>query len=87
MKAIIRGPIRGGRSSGPTLFRLRAWPQAPPLPDYVPGPEHADDEIGAEDQPYAEDASPTSKSPDYVSESDPEADPERCRGGPPKRTC
>ncbi|GKG37733.1 hypothetical protein Tco_0456956, partial [Tanacetum coccineum] len=37
---------------------------------------HADDEIGAEDQPYAEDASPTSKSPDYVSESDPEADPE-----------
>nr|GFB84846.1 hypothetical protein [Tanacetum cinerariifolium] len=25
---------------------------------YVPGPEHADDEIGAEDQPYVEDASP-----------------------------
>ncbi|GKA10941.1 hypothetical protein Tco_0690374 [Tanacetum coccineum] len=50
--------------------------QAPPSPDYVPGPEHANDEIVAEDQPYAEDASPTAHSPDYVPESDPEADPE-----------
>ncbi|GKE44744.1 hypothetical protein Tco_1472028, partial [Tanacetum coccineum] len=50
--------------------------QAPPSPDYVPGPKHADDEIVAEDQPYAEDASPTAQSPDYVPESDPEADPE-----------
>ncbi|GJX66321.1 hypothetical protein Tco_0300664 [Tanacetum coccineum] len=50
--------------------------QAPPSPDYVPGPEHADDEIVVEDQPYAEDASPIAQSPDYVSESDPEADPE-----------
>ncbi|GKA52878.1 hypothetical protein Tco_0746193 [Tanacetum coccineum] len=49
---------------------------APPSPDYVPGPEHVDDEIVAEDQPYAEDASPTAQSPDYVLESDPEADPE-----------
>ncbi|GKG65610.1 hypothetical protein Tco_0685272, partial [Tanacetum coccineum] len=31
---------------------------APPSPDYVLGPEHDDDEIVAEDQPYAEDASP-----------------------------
>ncbi|GJX28248.1 hypothetical protein Tco_0236327 [Tanacetum coccineum] len=50
--------------------------QAPPSPDYVPGPEHTDDEIVAEDQPSAEDASPTAQSPDYVPESDPEADPE-----------
>ncbi|GJW04174.1 hypothetical protein Tco_1563030 [Tanacetum coccineum] len=50
--------------------------QAPPSPDYVPGPEHADDEIVAKDQPYAKDASPTAQSPDYVSESDPEVDPE-----------
>ncbi|GKA07627.1 hypothetical protein Tco_0686851 [Tanacetum coccineum] len=49
--------------------------QAPPSPDYVPGPEHTDDEIVDEDQPYGEDASPTSQLPDYVSESDPEADP------------
>nr|GFA36881.1 hypothetical protein [Tanacetum cinerariifolium] len=47
--------------------------QAPPSPDYVPGPEHADDEIVAEDQPYVEDASPAAQSPEYVSESDLEA--------------
>nr|GFB83384.1 hypothetical protein [Tanacetum cinerariifolium] len=45
-------------------------------PDYVPGPEHADDEIVAEDQPYTEDASPTTQSPEYVPESDLEAHPE-----------
>nr|GFA30444.1 hypothetical protein [Tanacetum cinerariifolium] len=58
--------------------------QAPPSPDYIPGPEHADDEIIAEDQPYAEDASPITQSPEYVPESnfeahledeDPEEDP------------
>ncbi|GJT53536.1 hypothetical protein Tco_0988590 [Tanacetum coccineum] len=43
--------------------------QAPPSPDYVPGPEHA--EIVAEDQPYAEDASPTAQSHDYVPDTDP----------------
>ncbi|GJU25882.1 putative reverse transcriptase domain-containing protein [Tanacetum coccineum] len=60
-----RGPIRG----------LEEPKQAPPSPDYVPGPEHTDDEIIAKDQPGAEDASPTAQSPDYVPESDPEADP------------
>nr|GFB02046.1 hypothetical protein [Tanacetum cinerariifolium] len=50
--------------------------QAPPSPDYVPCPEHADDEIVAEDQPYAEDASPTGQSPEYVPDSDIEAHPE-----------
>nr|GEY89333.1 hypothetical protein [Tanacetum cinerariifolium] len=49
--------------------------QAPPLPDYVSGPEHADDEMVAEDQPYAEDASPTAHAPEYVPESDLEAYP------------
>ncbi|GKF89322.1 hypothetical protein Tco_0263285, partial [Tanacetum coccineum] len=44
--------------------------QAPPSPDYVPGPKHANDKI------VAEDASPTAQSPDYVPESDPEADSE-----------
>nr|GFD03447.1 hypothetical protein [Tanacetum cinerariifolium] len=44
--------------------------QAPPSPDYVPDPEHADDEIVDEDQPYAEDASPNAQSPKYVPESD-----------------
>nr|GFB63477.1 hypothetical protein [Tanacetum cinerariifolium] len=37
---------------------------------------HADDEIVAEDQPYAEDASPTTQPPEYVSKSDLEAHPE-----------
>nr|GFA72987.1 hypothetical protein [Tanacetum cinerariifolium] len=37
---------------------------------------HADDEIVAEDQPYAEDASPIAKSPEYVPESDFKAHPE-----------
>nr|GFD31930.1 hypothetical protein [Tanacetum cinerariifolium] len=50
--------------------------QAPPSPDYIPGPEHADDEIVAEDQPYAKDALPISQSPEYVPESDFEAHPE-----------
>nr|GFB54144.1 hypothetical protein [Tanacetum cinerariifolium] len=40
--------------------------QAPPSPDCVPGPEHADDEIVAKDQPYAEDASPNAQSPDPI---------------------
>nr|GFD48700.1 hypothetical protein [Tanacetum cinerariifolium] len=39
---------------------------APPSPDYIPGPEHAE---VAEDQPYAEDASPIAQSPEYVLES------------------
>nr|GEY45094.1 retrovirus-related Pol polyprotein [Tanacetum cinerariifolium] len=50
--------------------------QAPPSPDYIPGPKHADDEIVVEDQPYAEDASPIAQSPEYVPESDFEAHPE-----------
>nr|GFD36501.1 hypothetical protein [Tanacetum cinerariifolium] len=36
----------------------------------------ADDEIVAEDQPYAEDASPIAQSPEYVPESDFEMHPE-----------
>nr|GEW63090.1 hypothetical protein [Tanacetum cinerariifolium] len=49
--------------------------QAPPFPDYILGPEHADDAIVVEDQSYAEDASPTAQSPEYVLESDLEAYP------------
>nr|GFC90068.1 hypothetical protein [Tanacetum cinerariifolium] len=40
--------------------------QAPPSPDYIPGPEHADNEIVAEDQSYAEDALPIAQSPEYA---------------------
>ncbi|GJS00165.1 hypothetical protein Tco_0316673 [Tanacetum coccineum] len=54
--------------------------QAPHSSDYVPGPEYpeylaqADDEIVAEDQPYADYASLITLSPGYVAESDPEED-------------
>nr|GFD47649.1 hypothetical protein [Tanacetum cinerariifolium] len=50
--------------------------QAPPSPDYIPGPEHPGDEIVAEDQPYAEDASPIAQSPEYIPESNIEVHPE-----------
>nr|GFB02932.1 hypothetical protein [Tanacetum cinerariifolium] len=50
--------------------------QAPPSPDYVPGPKHDDDKIVAEDQPYVEDVSPTAQPPEYVPESDLEEHPE-----------
>nr|GFC59766.1 hypothetical protein [Tanacetum cinerariifolium] len=60
-----------------TLRKILEEPeQAPPSPDYVLGPKHADDDIVAEDQPYAEDASPNAQSPEYVPESDFEAHPE-----------
>ncbi|GJR03367.1 putative reverse transcriptase domain-containing protein [Tanacetum coccineum] len=45
----------------PEDLYVEAALQAPPSPDY----------IVAEDQPYAEDASPTAQSPNYVLESDP----------------
>nr|GFA75873.1 hypothetical protein [Tanacetum cinerariifolium]GFA84548.1 hypothetical protein [Tanacetum cinerariifolium] len=47
-------------------------------------PEHVDDEIVAEDQPYTEDASPTTQSPEYVPESDLEAHPEDVDDEDPK---
>ncbi|GJZ92103.1 hypothetical protein Tco_0664168 [Tanacetum coccineum] len=56
--------------------------QVPPSPDYVPGPKYpeylapADEEIVAEDQPYADYASPVALSPGYVANSDPEEDSE-----------
>ncbi|GJV59539.1 hypothetical protein Tco_1465639 [Tanacetum coccineum] len=46
------------------------------VPVYVPEPEHpehhepSDDDIQVEDQPYVEDASPTTESPGYIAESD-----------------
>ncbi|GKD04338.1 hypothetical protein Tco_1179312 [Tanacetum coccineum] len=46
------------------------------VPVYVPEPEHpeyhapSDDNIQVEDQPYADDASPTAESPGYIADSD-----------------
>ncbi|GJW91379.1 hypothetical protein Tco_0168932 [Tanacetum coccineum] len=53
----------------------------PPSPDYVPGPEYpkylvpSDDEVPIEDQPLPVDALPTTLSPGYIDDSDPEEDP------------
>nr|GFA93734.1 hypothetical protein [Tanacetum cinerariifolium] len=58
------------------ILGLEELEQAPPLPNYVPGPKHADDEIVAKDQSYDEDASPTAQPSEYVLESDLEAYPE-----------
>ncbi|GJS04365.1 hypothetical protein Tco_0320873 [Tanacetum coccineum] len=50
------------------------------VPLYAPEPEHpehhvpSDDDSQAEDQPYAEDASPTAESPGYIADSDPMED-------------
>nr|GFA94230.1 hypothetical protein [Tanacetum cinerariifolium] len=60
-------------------------PEHPPLPieiPYVPEPEYpeylapSDDEAPLEDQPLPADASPTAASPGYMTDSDPEEDPE-----------
>ncbi|GJV67239.1 hypothetical protein Tco_1482748 [Tanacetum coccineum] len=56
--------------------------QAPPSPDYVPGPEYpeylapSDPEIPVEDQPYAADASATALSLGYITDYDPEDESE-----------
>nr|GFC81175.1 hypothetical protein [Tanacetum cinerariifolium] len=60
-------------------------PEHPPSPieiPYVPEPEYpeylapSDDEAPLEDQPLPADASPTAASPGYMTDSDPEEDPE-----------
>nr|GEY21202.1 putative reverse transcriptase domain-containing protein [Tanacetum cinerariifolium] len=72
----------GTRISIPALVRGEDRPEVtlPPRKrlDIALGPryEHTDDEIVAEDQPYAEDASPNAQSPEYIPESDLEAHPE-----------
>nr|GEZ46472.1 hypothetical protein [Tanacetum cinerariifolium] len=52
--------------------------QARPFPDYIPGPEEPEQAPPSldYDRPYAEDASPTAQSHEYVPESDLEAQPE-----------
>nr|GFC71486.1 hypothetical protein [Tanacetum cinerariifolium] len=57
-------------------------PEAPPLPDYIPGPEYpeylppADDLFPAKEQLLPAAVSPTAESPGYITDSEPEMDPE-----------
>nr|GFC13160.1 hypothetical protein [Tanacetum cinerariifolium] len=61
-------------------------PEAPPSPDYIPGPEYpeylppADDMLPAEEQPLPAAVSPTAESPGYITESEPEIEPEENDG-------
>nr|GEV64267.1 hypothetical protein [Tanacetum cinerariifolium] len=68
-------------------------PEAPPSPDYIPGPEYpeylppADDVLPAEEQLLPVAVSPTTESPGYITESEPEleleehdGDDEKCEG-------
>nr|GEW61883.1 hypothetical protein [Tanacetum cinerariifolium] len=61
-------------------------PEVPPSPDYIPGPEYpeylppADDVFPAEEQPLPIAVSPTAESPGYITDSEPEIDPEEDDG-------
>nr|GFA22554.1 hypothetical protein [Tanacetum cinerariifolium] len=61
-------------------------PEAPPSPDYIPGPEYpeylppADDVLPAEEQLLPAAISPTAESPGYITESEPEMEPEEENG-------
>nr|GEX88938.1 hypothetical protein [Tanacetum cinerariifolium] len=61
-------------------------PEAPPSPDYIPGPEYpeylppADDVLPAEEQSLPAVISPTAESPGYITESEPEMEPEENDG-------
>nr|GEW22841.1 hypothetical protein [Tanacetum cinerariifolium] len=61
-------------------------PEAPPLPDYIPGPEYpeylppADDVLPAKEQPLHAAVSPTAESPGYITNSEPEIEPEEDDG-------
>ncbi|GJS41631.1 hypothetical protein Tco_0566674 [Tanacetum coccineum] len=76
-------PPWGFHLMDPNKFKPQSLEQAPPSPDYVPGPKYpeyvppSDDEIPVEDQPLPADASPITLSPGYVADSDPlKEDPE-----------
>nr|GFA60985.1 hypothetical protein [Tanacetum cinerariifolium] len=57
-------------------------PEAPPSSDYIPGPEYpeylppADDVLPVKEQPLPAAVSPTAESPGYITESEPEMEPE-----------
>nr|GEY71297.1 hypothetical protein [Tanacetum cinerariifolium] len=61
-------------------------PKAPPLPDYIPGPEYpeylplADDVLPAEEQPLPAAVSPTGESLGYITDLEPEMEPEEDDG-------
>nr|GEX50185.1 hypothetical protein [Tanacetum cinerariifolium] len=69
------------RPEAPPSPKYIPGPEAPPSPDYIPGPEYpeyllpVDDVLPAEEQPLAAAVSPTTESPGYIIESEPEMEP------------
>ncbi|GKB24674.1 hypothetical protein Tco_0864075, partial [Tanacetum coccineum] len=63
-------PSYAGARAGTAFTGLRTGPE---YPEYL---AQSDAEIPVEDQPHAADASPTTLSPGYIADSDPEEDPE-----------
>nr|GEZ64680.1 hypothetical protein [Tanacetum cinerariifolium] len=67
---------------GTCILYLLALVGAPPSPDYIPGPEYpeylppADDVLPAEEQPLPATVSPTVESPRYITDSEPEMEPD-----------
>nr|GFB86364.1 hypothetical protein [Tanacetum cinerariifolium] len=70
----------------PSLPDSIPGPKPPPSPDYIPGPKYpeylppADDMLLAEEQPLPATVSPTAESPGYITESEPEMEPEENDG-------
>nr|GFB99920.1 hypothetical protein [Tanacetum cinerariifolium] len=63
----------------PPLPEYIPGPEAPPSPDYIRGPEYlplADDVFLAKEQPLPAAVSPTAELPRYIMDSEPEMDPE-----------
>nr|GEZ20350.1 hypothetical protein [Tanacetum cinerariifolium] len=85
VQLVIEAPPSPDYIAGPEAPPLPDYipgPEAPPSPDYIPGPKYpeylppADDVLPAEEQPLPAVVSPTSESPGYIADSDPEMDPE-----------
>nr|GEY53418.1 hypothetical protein [Tanacetum cinerariifolium] len=61
-------------------------PEAPASPDYIPGPKYlvylppADDVLPAKEQPLSAAVSPTAESPGYITDLEPEMEPEEDNG-------
>ncbi|GJS05455.1 hypothetical protein Tco_0321963 [Tanacetum coccineum] len=77
-----RGPLCGGRSSGPPSPDYMPGPEYPPSPEFVPEPVYLefmppDDKVfPAEEQSLPAAVSPTADSPGYIADSNPEEDEE-----------
>ncbi|GJS35535.1 hypothetical protein Tco_0533917 [Tanacetum coccineum] len=69
----VSSDLNGPSSWGIPLMNTSELPDMDPYEESQSTPEYhapSDDDIQVEDQPYADDASPTAKSPGYIADSD-----------------